>query len=87
MEHRDQLISLNKIEIALGLIVSAVSLIGCFGSWYVMPYRVTQVELKQAALENKLDAMQRSGEATREIVIRIDERIRQGLPLAKPNSP
>lgn len=87
-KRQEHLISLNKLEMVLGCLVALISLVGCIGSWYVLPYRVSQVELEQKNVavrletsqrqtEAKMEEMKRNADMTRELLIRIDERLRQ----------
>ncbi len=85
---REALINLNKLEVLLGCAVAIIGLVGCLGSWYVLPYRLSQVELEQKAAaaklevtqhetQQKIESIQRNADANKELLIRIDERLRQ----------
>lgn len=73
----EKLISLNRIEVVLGVIVALMSLVGAIGSWMVLPYRMTQAEGSMKELRQEVANLKIDTNTNRELLIRIDERLRQ----------
>jgi len=85
--HGEKLINLNKLEVGLGCVVAIIAIAGAVGTWYILPYRVTELEKNQAVLKVQIDAMQKESQNQRELLIRIDERLQlmqKTLERAKP---
>lgn len=62
-------VKLNIVK-ASGIIGLLAGLAGLLGAWFVLPYRVGAAETKLAKLETE-------AQQTREILIRIDENVKQ----------
>lgn len=57
---------LQRVGLVVGILVGMV---GMFGAWFVLPYRVD-------AAEKKVERLEREQATMREILIRIDENVK-----------
>ena len=71
----DRLITLNKMELVMGVLIAIMTIANGVGSWYVLPYRMTSAEANVNALSIRLDAHIKDGDRKDEMLIRIDERL------------
>ena len=84
---------LGNIEVFIGCIVGLLSISSTIGSWYVLPYRIKAQEYLTEKYKTETDGrlhdlMQEQGK-NREVLIRIDERLRnmqRALKINDPNS-
>jgi len=60
-------LNLSRLAVLLGVVIALIAVVG---SWFVLPHRLTEVEKKIQAVE--IDQRQQ-----REILIRIDENVKQ----------
>lgn len=70
-----RLITLNKLELMLGVIIALMTIANGVGSWYVLPYRMTGAEHSVEIIEKRLDSHIKEGDRKDEMLIRIDERL------------
>lgn len=49
----DRLINLNRVEMLLASIVAICAIIGTVGAWYILPYRMTQMEGRVTSMESQ----------------------------------
>lgn len=52
-EKTDKLISLNRLEMAIGCAVGIISLLAIVGAFYILPYRVSQLENRVTLIETQ----------------------------------
>lgn len=72
----DRLITLNKIEVFVGIVVGIVSVAGVLAGYWILPYRVNAAEMNAVKLEARIEAVEKSQALNRELLVRIDERLR-----------
>lgn len=72
----EALINLNKIEVFLGVVVACIAVLSALGAWYILPYRLDRAEEGLAELRAELQTVKRNSEETRELLVRIDERLK-----------
>lgn len=73
----ERLIHLNRLEVGLGCCVALIAIASAIGTWYVLPYRVSQLESKSVGIQIQIDSMQKDSQVQKELLIRIDERLKQ----------
>jgi uncharacterized protein HemX len=69
--------ALSRVEIWLGIAVSLVTLGNTYGLFAVLPYRVAQTERRMDSLAEEFKQAQTSAQSQRELLVRIDERLKQ----------
>lgn len=74
-DNHKRLVRLNEIEVLLGIIVAVIAIAACFGSWYVLPYRVGELEKAVNSIKSDITNVQKDSNQNRELLIRIDERL------------
>lgn len=78
MSNDDFKINVTRLSVALGVIAAIAALAG---AWFILPYRVEAAEKAHAAFESKTEIRFAANEAEarqqREILIRIDENVKQ----------
>ena len=76
-EHSDKaLLVLNWVEIAIGVASLLTFIVVAAGGWYVLNYRVSASEGDITALRAVVGVGQTNEYHTREMIIRIDERLK-----------
>jgi type VI protein secretion system component VasK len=74
----DVKINLTRLAVVLGVIAAVV---GLFGAWITLPTRMEAAERKQETfevrVERRLDATEAEARQQREILIRIDENVKE----------
>lgn len=75
-DRTESMISLNKVEIALGLVVAAVSLTSAVGCWFVLPYRMQLAEDSIQELRTEIKQVRDDNNRNQELLVRMDERIK-----------
>jgi len=71
-----ELIRLNRIELILGVFVAIIAICGAVGSWFVLPYRVGQLEKSFGEMREEISTVRYNGDQNRELLIRMDERLK-----------
>lgn len=80
-------IKLNKLATSLAIFVAALTLLNAYGSWHLLPYRLDHAEKKIQELQSDLDTVRSQQQASRELLVRIDERteaIMRAFKIAEP---
>lgn len=76
MEQSKRLVNLNQLEVFLGTLVALVTIANSIGSWYVLPYRLSEAEKSIARVQGELESVKISNLTDRELLVRMDERLR-----------
>ncbi len=71
-----RIINLNKVEVALGVVVAVISLWNAYATMAILPYRVAEAEKQMRDLRSEVQSIQSDNTDQRELLIRIDERLK-----------
>lgn len=74
--HNMKVINLNKVEIVLGVVVAIISLWNAYATLAILPYRVAEAEKQMRDLRSEVQSIQSDNMDQRELLIRIDERLK-----------
>jgi hypothetical protein len=66
----------NKIELSVTIVSALAGLAGMLGAFWLLPYRMEQVEESVAALEQKVETANDDRHDLRILLTRIDERLK-----------
>ena len=75
-KHNSSMLKLNKVEIALGVVVAIISIWNAYATMAVLPYRVAEAEKQMRELRSEVQSIQSDSMDQRELLIRIDERLK-----------
>lgn len=73
---------LKMVQVAIGIIAGAAGIAGAFKAWAVLPYRIERLEDDQRSIKQEYRDVSAEQRAQREILIRIEERIKRTDRLA-----
>lgn len=76
LDKTDKLISLNKLELSVGILMGVCSIVSLCGSFIILPYRVAENEKETAKNEARIQSIEEEDVKTHELLIRMDERLR-----------
>lgn len=71
-----RILSLSKLELAIGIAGGLLTLGTAYASFAVIPYRLTQAENAISQLQSQQESVRRENQDTKELLIRIDERLK-----------
>lgn len=77
MEQSRRLVNLNQLEVFLGVIVAVITIATAVGTYYILPYRVSELEKALAQTQGEMRVLREASIIDRELLVRIDERLRQ----------
>jgi hypothetical protein len=69
-QSQSQLLTLNRIELVLAVVIALGTVASCIASWGVLPYRVTKAEESIAVIQNER-------RIDHDVLIRVDENVKQ----------
>ena len=72
----EKLLSMSKLELWLAVIISVVTIATAYNVVATIPYRQAEMEKKIAILQAQIDNMQKDYQSQRELLVRIDERLK-----------
>lgn len=87
MEKGNRILTLNKIEVVVGIAIACITLMNTYASLAVLPYRVHELEKQNADLrlliekqsiktEAEVKSVRERSESQHELLIRMDERLK-----------